>query len=142
MIEQLIYASILGLCLGLERALKQKPASFSTFSLVSATSCLFTILSSQTIFSDNVDETRIAAQIVSGMGFVGAGVIFKNSDKIEGITTAVMLWFAAAIGMSCGFNQILLAFSAVLVYYISIVLSILLHKTVDFVYEKINNSNH
>jgi putative Mg2+ transporter-C (MgtC) family protein len=141
MIESILLSSFLGLILGLERAIKKKPASFATFSLVSLTSCIFSIISSQFILENYSDPSRIASQVVSGMGFVGAGVIFKNKDKIEGITTAVMLWFSCAIGMACGFNHYVLAIISVMLYYVSIGCSILLHKLVDFLHEKIYNNN-
>jgi putative Mg2+ transporter-C (MgtC) family protein len=141
MIESILLSSFLGLFLGLERAIKKKPASFATFSLVSITSCIFSIISYDFVPDMNVDQTRIAAQVVSGMGFVGAGVIFKNRDKIEGITTAVMLWFSCAVGMACGFGQYSLAIYSVIVYYISIVCSILLHILVDVIHEKINSND-
>ena len=69
-----------------------------------------------------MDQARVAAQIVSGVGFIGGGVIFKSSDKVEGITTAALIWLAAAAGMACGFNRNDIVLWTALVSCISIVL--------------------
>jgi putative Mg2+ transporter-C (MgtC) family protein len=107
--KQLMMSAIVGLCIGVERELRGKPASLRTFSVISTGSCLFTILSVQaagtSVDGSPYDVTRIAAQIVSGIGFLGGGVIFKTTDRIEGITTGALIWLAAALGMACGFNQ-------------------------------------
>jgi putative Mg2+ transporter-C (MgtC) family protein len=100
--RQLFLAAMIGLVIGLEREWRGKAASLRTFSIIATGSCLFTILSVQ---AANLDQTRIAAQIVSGIGFLGGGVIFKTKDRIEGVTTGALIWLAAAIGMACGFNQ-------------------------------------
>ena len=106
--KQLFVAGLLGLIIGLEREKRGKPASLKTFSMISVGSCLFTILSVQAAggaHGSPYDMTRIAAQIVTGVGFLGAGVIFKTQDRIEGVTTAALIWLTAAIGMTCGFNR-------------------------------------
>lgn len=126
---QIAWAAALGLFLGSERAFKRKEASIRTFSLLSAGSALFTILSVTAAgANESSDLTRIAAQIVSGLGFLGAGVIFRYKDKLTGVTTAVMIWFTAAVGMACGFNQIPLAISAVIIYYIILLIGEVLHR--------------
>lgn len=107
--KQIMLSALLGFVIGVERASKGKPASMRTFSIISTGSCLFTVLSVEAAGGAVAlphDVTRIAAQIVTGVGFLGGGVIFKTSDRIEGITTAAMIWLTAAIGMGCGFNQI------------------------------------
>jgi putative Mg2+ transporter-C (MgtC) family protein len=93
----------LGVCLlcgasiGVERELRNKPAGISTNCFVMAGACLFTFLS---MGVDPNSPARIAAQVVSGVGFLGAGMILKGSgDKIKNLTTAASVWFAAAIGM-------------------------------------------
>ncbi len=117
--RQLFIASLIGIVIGIERETKGKPASLRTFSVISLGSCLYTILS---VEGANMDQARVAAQIVSGVGFIGGGVIFKSSDKVEGITTAALIWLAAAAGMACGFNRNDIVLWTALVSCISIVL--------------------
>lgn len=106
--KQLFLAAIVGLIIGFDRAIRGKIASLRTFSMISVGSCLFTILSVDGVLGMPTvpDVTRIAAQIVTGVGFLGGGVIFKTADRVEGITTAAMIWLTAALGMACGFNQV------------------------------------
>ena len=107
--KQVLFAAVVGLAIGFEREWKNKAASLKTFSFISLGSCLFTILSVNSAGGSTADMpfdvTRIAAQVVAGMGFVGGGVIFKTSDRIEGITTAALIWVSASVGMAIGFNQ-------------------------------------
>lgn len=96
----LIFISvILGLFIGAEREYRNKSAGLRTFILVCFGACLFTILSIK-IGVQNPD--RLAANIITGIGFLGAGVIFKGENKIEGITTATTIWATASIGMAVG----------------------------------------
>lgn len=107
--KQLLLSSIVGFAIGVERAWRGKVASMRTFSTICCGSCLFTLLSVEAAGGASAlphDVTRIAAQIVTGIGFLGGGVIFKTSDRIEGITTGALIWLTAALGMACGFNQI------------------------------------
>lgn len=106
--KELFLAALVGLIIGFDRAVRGKIASLRTFSMISVGSCLFTILSVEGAFGQAPvpDVTRIAAQIVTGVGFLGGGVIFKTADRVEGITTAAMIWLTAALGMACGFNQV------------------------------------
>ncbi len=103
-----------GFIIGAERESKGKPAGISTHTLVIGGSMIFTFLSSQI---DPTSTSRIAAQIVSGIGFLGAGVILKgeiegrtkseihaSSYKVVNLTTAASLWFSGSIGMAIGFN--------------------------------------
>ncbi len=104
----LIFLSILlGLIIGWEREYKNKTAGLRTLMLVCVGSCTFTILSAK-IGVENPD--RLAANIITGIGFLGAGVIFKDENKINGITTACTIWVTAALGMCIGFGHIYLAF--------------------------------
>ena len=106
--QQLLLSAFLGFVIGIERAWRGKPASMRTFSAICTGSCLFTILSVEAAGGAKAlphDVTRVAAQIVTGVGFLGGGVIFKTSDRIEGITTGALIWLTSAIGMACGFNQ-------------------------------------
>ena len=90
-----------GLAIGIERESKGKDAGISTHSLVIMGSMLFTFLSMQV---DPASTSRIAAQVVTGIGFLGAGLILKEGTSVRNLTTAASLWFAAAIGMAIGFG--------------------------------------
>ncbi|WP_054511308.1 MgtC/SapB family protein [Chryseobacterium sp. ERMR1:04] len=103
----LIFISvILGLFIGAEREYQNKSAGLRTFILVCFGSCLFTVLSIK-IGIGNPD--RLAANIITGIGFLGAGVIFKGDNKIEGITTATTIWATASIGMAVGSGYVYLS---------------------------------
>src|SRR3954470_12283492 len=98
-------AAGLGGIVGLERELDEKAAGLRTHMLVSVGSALFTMVGAYgfTEFSRNaVDPTRIAAQVVTGIGFLGAALIFRQGFTIRGLTTAASLWLVAAIGMAAG----------------------------------------
>ena len=106
-IELLLATFILCSLLGIERQIRQKSAGYRTHVLVGLGSCAFTLVSAygfSTVLADevNLDPSRIAAQIVSGIGFLGAGVIFKGHNVVRGLTTAATVWVAAAVGMACG----------------------------------------
>lgn len=111
MLLKLGISAILGLVIGLERELKRKPVGLKTSLVISIVSCLLTIVSIESAYSfphnDNInitmDPLRLAAQIVSGIGFLGAGVILRRGDDtISGLTTAAMIWGAAGIGIAVG----------------------------------------
>lgn len=95
----------LGIILGLEREMKDKAAGLRTITIISLGSTLFTIMSYKIGIATDTETTRIASYIVSGIGFLGAGVIFKDDVSINGLTTASIIWVAAAIGMSIGFGE-------------------------------------
>lgn len=98
---------ILGAIVGVERELRNKPAGISTNCFVMAGACLFTFVS---IAIDPSSPARIAAQVVSGVGFLGAGMILKSeNNKVKNLTTAAAVWFAAAIGMAIGLGWYLIA---------------------------------
>jgi putative Mg2+ transporter-C (MgtC) family protein len=110
-IAKLILASVLGGLIGLEREIHGRPAGFRTHLLVSLGSCLFVVTSIQfyRVFGNfsgvgpvGVDPGRVAAQVVTGIGFLGAGAIIRENNSIRGLTTAACLWIASAIGLSCG----------------------------------------
>ncbi|WP_269411545.1 MgtC/SapB family protein [Lentibacillus daqui] len=111
MLLRLVISAVLGLVIGLEREYKGKPLGLKTCLVISITSCLLTIVSIQSayIFPDSdyitirMDPLRLAAQIVSGVGFLGAGVILRREDDtISGLTTAAMVWGAAGVGLATG----------------------------------------
>jgi putative Mg2+ transporter-C (MgtC) family protein len=108
---KLLLAALLGAVIGLEREIHGRPAGFRTHLLVSLGSCLFVITSIHfyTVFGNfsgtapvGVDPGRVAAQVVTGIGFLGAGAIIREKFSVRGLTTAACLWIAAAIGLACG----------------------------------------
>lgn len=99
-------AFALGAVLGVEREYRSKPAGFRTMIMIAVGACLFTILSFRI---DPSNPDRIAANIITGIGFIGAGVIFKEGLKVSGLTTAATIWIAAAIGMATGYGAYPLA---------------------------------
>lgn len=101
-------AVILGSLIGAERERHKKPVGLRTLILISVGSALFTILSPR-LAMDRDDLTRIAANIVSGIGFLGAGVILHEGGRVTGLTTAATIWLSAAIGMACGAGEFVLA---------------------------------
>lgn len=102
----ILISVLLGLFIGAEREYRNKSAGLRTFILVCFGSCLFTILSIK-IGVQNPD--RLAANIITGIGFLGAGVIFKGDNKIDGITTATTIWATASIGMAVGSGYVYLS---------------------------------
>jgi putative Mg2+ transporter-C (MgtC) family protein len=101
---RLFVAAALGGAIGLERELRERQAGLRTHLVVSVGSALFTLVSAYGFhgFDGKVDPTRIAAQIVSGIGFLGAGAIIRQGLSVRGLTTAASLWLVAAIGMAAG----------------------------------------
>ena len=110
-ILNLVLALVSGTLIGAERESKGKPAGISTQTLVMGAAVTFTFISSNIGASD---PSRIAAQIVSGVGFLGAGIILKSerAQHITNLTTAASIWFSAAIGMALGFNMYVIAIAA------------------------------
>jgi putative Mg2+ transporter-C (MgtC) family protein len=101
---RLAVATGLGAAVGIERELREREAGMRTHLLVSLGSCLFTIVGAYGFhdFGSKVDPTRVAAQIVTGIGFLGAGAIIREGISVRGLTTAASLWIVAAIGMAAG----------------------------------------
>ncbi len=101
---RLFVAAALGGAIGLERELRERQAGLRTHLVVSVGSALFTLVSAYGFsnFGARVDPTRIAAQIVTGIGFLGAGAIIRHGLSVRGLTTAASLWLVAAIGMAAG----------------------------------------
>lgn len=126
---KLLIAATLSLIIGIERELKKKPVGLKTSMVIATFSCLLTIISIETAYSTparpdiniTMDPLRLAAQIVSGIGFLGAGVILrKGNDSITGLTTAAMIWGAAAIGIAVGAGFYIHAFITVIIVVIGI----------------------
>lgn len=97
----LVLSVIAGFIIGIERESRGKDAGISTYTMVIVGSMLFTFISS---LVDPASKSRIAAQIVSGIGFLGAGLIVKDGVSIRNLTTAASIWAAGSIGMAFGFN--------------------------------------
>ncbi len=110
---RLLVGALLGLAIGFEREIHGHPAGLRTHMLVALGSSLFTVLSIHGFAGDAgsgpVDPTRIAAQIVSGIGFLGAGAILKDGIVIRGLTTAASLWATSAVGMAAGAGEYVIA---------------------------------
>ncbi len=94
-------ATLLGVAIGLERQWRSRMAGLQTMALVSMGSALFTVMGAYA-FPNDGDRLRVAAQIVTGIGFLGAGVIIKSGMTVAGLNTAATLWATAAVGALCG----------------------------------------
>ena len=101
-ITKIVLATALGYLIGMERELHGKVVGTRTISLIAIGTTLYVLMSPSIIGGDN---SRIIAQVVSGIGFLGAGIIFKDGDTVKGLTTAATVWCAAAIGGLCGFGM-------------------------------------
>ena len=106
-VARLILAVLAGGLIGLEREYRDKAAGFRTLIFICVGAALFTILSSKLALDK--DPTRIAANIVSGVGFLGAGVILREGGRVVGLTTAAAIWLTAAVGMALGGGSYALA---------------------------------
>lgn len=110
---RLILAAALGLAVGFEREIHGHPAGLRTHMLVAVGSALFTVISAYGFGTGSaaapIDPTRIAAQVVSGIGFLGAGAILKDGIVIRGLTTAASLWATSAVGMAAGAGEYIIA---------------------------------
>ena len=124
-ILRIFAAGILGGLIGFEREFRAKEAGVRTHFIVALGSALFMIIS-QYAFSGRFDAARVAAQVVSGIGFIGAGVIIFQKNAVRGVTTAAGLWVAAAIGLACGAEMYSVAIAATL-------MTILVLETMHFV---------
>lgn len=121
----LLASFFLCLILGVERHLHLKSAGVKTHVLVGVGACLFTLVGAYGFQPvghavASFDPSRVAAQIVSGIGFLGAGVIFVNNDTVRGLTTAATVWLSAAIGTACGAKLIPIAVLALALHYIAV----------------------
>lgn len=103
---QVLVAFAIGAVIGLEREFRSKPAGVRTMIFICVGSCLYTILSKG---SNQISPDRIASNIVTGIGFIGAGVIFKEGITVNGLTTAALIWITAALGMAIGYHDYPLA---------------------------------
>jgi putative Mg2+ transporter-C (MgtC) family protein len=130
-----------GILIGLEREVKHKPAGLKTITLVTVGSTIFTFISKYGFSGSEADGSRVAAQIVNGIGFLGAGTIIRSGLKIKGLTTAATLWIAASIGMVIGAERILEGILGSLIIFFSIIIlraiEKLLYENLDTFYIKV-----
>ena len=118
---RLLVALLLGAVVGLERERQERAAGLRTVTMVSLGSCLFTIVGAYAF--GQTDPSRVAAQIVTGIGFLGAGTIFLRKDLVRGLTTAATIWTVAAIGMAVGTAEYVIAiFTTLLILSVLMVL--------------------
>ena len=108
---KLLLALVLGGLIGWEREFSDRPAGFRTITLICVGSTLFTIVSLKIGAVSGTDSSRIAAQIVSGIGFLGAGAIIRRGEAVSGLTTAATIWFVASIGMGVGAGYFVVSFA-------------------------------
>ena len=101
-VERLMLAAVLGGAVGLERELRHKPAGLRTMMLICIGAALFTIMSYEMASDVGGDHTRIAAQIIPGIGFIGAGVVIRERGSVTGITSAATIFMIASVGMTVG----------------------------------------
>ena len=114
LIFRLFAAGLMGGVIGLEREFRAKEAGVRTHFIVALGSALFMIISEFAFGDKQHDAARVAAQVVSGIGFIGAGVIIFQRNVVRGVTTAAGLWVAAAIGLACGDGMFAVAIAATL----------------------------
>jgi len=117
-------AFLLSAAVGLEREIRHKSAGLRTYTVVGMAAALFLLISKygfmDVLANDRVvlDPSRVAAQIVTGIGFIGAGLIFVRGDSVKGLTTAATVWLVTGIGMACGAGLLLLALAVTLAYFV------------------------
>lgn len=131
-----IVALLAGLIMGIERTITSHAAGIKTIVFVSLGSCLFTTLSFYLhIIYPSSDPTRIIGQIITGVGFLGAGAIFQSNEKISGLTSAAMIWVACSLGCMAGANLLWIPLFASITF---VVIMIVLKKFEKFLarYEK------
>jgi putative Mg2+ transporter-C (MgtC) family protein len=136
-IQRLLLAAGLGAVIGLEREWNQKAAGLRTNTLIALGAALFTIMSIELSPPDSVaDQTRIASQIVTGVGFLGGGAILRTGGSVKGLTTAATIWVNAAIGVTAGGGRFRVALVAALTTLIALRLLLPVERVVERHYER------
>jgi putative Mg2+ transporter-C (MgtC) family protein len=121
---ELAVAFLLSAAIGLERELRHKSAGLRTYTVVGTSAALFLLVSkygfTDVLASGTIvlDPSRVAAQIVSGIGFIGAGIIFVQGNRVKGLTTAATVWLVTAVGMACGAGLPWLALAVTVAYFV------------------------
>ncbi len=134
-VYRLLIALMIGAIIGTEREYRSKSAGLRTMIMVSLASCLFTILSMK-IGVANPD--RLAANILTGLGFLGAGVIFKDDNRISGITTATTIWMVAALGMAAGAGYVALSLFGTAVCLVVLILLVYIQDKIEDIHQSRN----
>ena len=117
-------AFLLSAAIGLEREIRHKSAGLRTYTVVGTAAALFMLISKygfMNVLANGLvvlDPSRVAAQIVTGIGFIGAGLIFVREDRVQGLTTAATVWLVTAIGMACAAGLLRLALAVTIAYFI------------------------
>ena len=117
----IVLAAVLGAAIGLERELSGKAAGLRTNLLICLGAAVFTIISKRMVADTEGSVARIAAQIVTGVGFLGAGAIIQDRRSVHGLTTAATIWLVASIGMACGGQFYKLAIVASLIAVLALI---------------------
>lgn len=133
---RLVLALIVGAVIGMERKIMHKPAGLRTHALVGLGAALFTIISTYGFlefggppyYRTNMDPARIAAQIVVGVGFIGAGLIFKDENKVSGLTTAASVWLTAGLGTGIGAGMYITSLTAAALGFIALRMGFILKR--------------
>ncbi|MGB8543379.1 MAG: MgtC/SapB family protein [Candidatus Acidiferrales bacterium] len=120
-VARLLLAGLLGGLVGLERELRHKPAGLRTNMLICFGAALFTIISYEMAGTVGGDHTRIAAQIIPGIGFIGAGVVIRGRGGVMGITSAATIFVVASVGMAVGSGMLMTAIFATLILLVALV---------------------
>lgn len=126
-ILRLVVSFLIGALIGLERERHQRPAGLRTHTLVCLASALFAMVSIIAAGANN-DPGRIAAQVVTGIGFLGAGTIMRQGSTVRGLTTAASLWMASALGLAVGFGWYVAAILAGLMAFLALTMMKLLEE--------------
>jgi putative Mg2+ transporter-C (MgtC) family protein len=138
LVQRLLLAAGLGAVLGLERELRQKTAGLRTNILIAIGSALFTLMSYEIADGIGSDPGRVAAQIVTGIGFLGAGAILRTDSGIYGLTTAATIWVNAAVGLAAGGGEFNLAIIATSV---TLAVLLVLHPIESALERRVSRSN-
>lgn len=127
LLMKLFFSLLFGMLIGVDRQLKHKPIGLKTSMVICVASCLVTIVSIESFYTyatptfSSMDPMRLAAQIISGVGFLGAGVILRrNNDVISGLTSAAMIWAASGLGIAVGAGFYMEAFLTVVLLIIAV----------------------
>jgi putative Mg2+ transporter-C (MgtC) family protein len=131
LIGRLLLAAALGGLIGLEREIRRKEAGLRTNMLIAMGSALFTLMSIEMAPGPDADPTRIASQIVTGVGFLGGGAILREGATIRGLTTAATIWMNAAIGVAAGGGRYQLAIIATITTLVTLTLLVPVDRWLD-----------
>ncbi|MCC7477575.1 MgtC/SapB family protein [bacterium] len=131
---RLLLAIVLGVLVGLERQMLHKPAGVRTIGIVTLGSCLIMMLGIRLhdAYGDVTDPARLAAQVISGIGFLCAGVIIQTRMHVQGLTTAAVVWMMAGVGLAIGAGWYVVGISAALLAWIGLILDPLVTRFVEW----------